>query len=1009
MNQWSQFQNLNSKLLHFFGANLIKFARYDLKITVLHKTRGGKGKWSTIDTMELIRVTKGIGKRLRLDISSSKLQSYQWENLSVRLYDLQGDSSAIEKNITMDTRNIMEESDNGQKLSVGQVELKVYDLCKNLQFHVSYVCPFTNCTFEGKSNQFSTHDSGKQRKKSPSVNVNLKELPKKPSKEKPLSEPIVEPETLKHSPTYSGYSSPSRSTSCEELSEESYCEITTSEESKNTFVGDNIFEPILSNDFINSEYEDNSLTKKRKVNDVLSIQGFPHFCDGSLDVNGVIRAQNFLQYSDVRFKTNIEDIGDALNIVSSLQGKKYQWRSDADYEMEMTGGKKVIGLIAQEVRKILPEAVHEDDNGYLSINYSDIVPILIEALKQHIKSYQSDHVLIKQEIRQLHEKINSLSTANKEEETWSIYSAIVEMMSLFSLKNDEASIEPPTIQYDHVTDRTFTASSLTFPAPNYAQPPPTENVPKVPDELLSAPIRMINCITGIAKGVISQAPKESPKPQQVHTIYRSCDVKATLTTPGFSNLLSDPVKAPRVIQKAVIVSVSGWLLWSKSHSQGLERSVADSQRESLQMCLRAVGLLEKTYPGIDVQYFSMEMKEDVFVAVEDLCYEVFKQQKGADGKLVTLQERLEDADLVWFLGHSQGTVPSVMLCDRLIKTGTIVPSSQIIGILSMGGMHRSCSPTLSIVHPNPLIAHNNHIFLQKKDFVDYKEALKNVLEANVAICNIGAYKDSLVELSSSMMDFIDHPNILRSLMVYQEFKTDFEPQHTFKKSHNFLEELILLCLEMKNKNQHDINALNLADSDDLDYDLWVKHSRGATLEKLQKIIFDQDTPMPTTFAGLFYEIGLPITVFSTWGFKFHKITKYLKEGVKRHYQIPYLEDSYRLGLEWMLLTADSRQENAPAILRNHADDMDLQFIEEIKNAKKLYSCNMVKLESSFKYWKPTIDIQVQTQRAIHERMGWTIRQSFFDEYVDGFAELVAQEKEKTLLNQKVEEELQANQ
>lgn len=74
---------------------------------------------------------------------------------------------------------------------------------------------------------------------------------------------------------------------------------------------------------------------------------------GSLEVQGVVKAFEFSQLSDLRLKTNISDISDALKIVSSLQGRRYEWKNGT--ETEGTGGNRVIGLIAQEVRKVAPE------------------------------------------------------------------------------------------------------------------------------------------------------------------------------------------------------------------------------------------------------------------------------------------------------------------------------------------------------------------------------------------------------------------------------------------------------------------------------------------------------------------------------------------------------------------------------------------------------------------------------------------------------------------------------
>lgn len=44
---------------------------------------------------------------------------------------------------------------------------------------------------------------------------------------------------------------------------------------------------------------------------------------GSLDVKGVVRARAYMQFSDVRLKTNFSDIVDAIGIVTSLKGKEY--------------------------------------------------------------------------------------------------------------------------------------------------------------------------------------------------------------------------------------------------------------------------------------------------------------------------------------------------------------------------------------------------------------------------------------------------------------------------------------------------------------------------------------------------------------------------------------------------------------------------------------------------------------------------------------------------------------
>lgn len=76
--------------------------------------------------------------------------------------------------------------------------------------------------------------------------------------------------------------------------------------------------------------------------------------EGNLDVRGTVRARAFSQMSDLRLKSDVQEIVDAIKIVSSLQGKTYKWKNSE------SSGNRVIGLIAQEVQKVLPEVFFID-------------------------------------------------------------------------------------------------------------------------------------------------------------------------------------------------------------------------------------------------------------------------------------------------------------------------------------------------------------------------------------------------------------------------------------------------------------------------------------------------------------------------------------------------------------------------------------------------------------------------------------------------------------------------
>ncbi len=96
-----------------------------------------------------------------------------------------------------------------------------------------------------------------------------------------------------------------------------------------------------------------------------------------LDVDGTIRATgDVIAYSDIRIKENIKTIDNALEKVNKLRGVEFN---------KIGSEEKSIGVVAQEIEKVLPEVVKEDDKGMKSVAYGNIVGVLIEAIKDQQK------------------------------------------------------------------------------------------------------------------------------------------------------------------------------------------------------------------------------------------------------------------------------------------------------------------------------------------------------------------------------------------------------------------------------------------------------------------------------------------------------------------------------------------------------------------------------------------------------------------------------------------------
>jgi hypothetical protein len=104
---------------------------------------------------------------------------------------------------------------------------------------------------------------------------------------------------------------------------------------------------------------------------------------------GEIRATNDITAyysSDISLKTNIIPIPNALDKVLSVRGVKFDWTES--YIKERGGEdpyfvrKHDVGIIAQEIERILPEIVATRDNGIKAVRYEKLIALLIEAIKE---------------------------------------------------------------------------------------------------------------------------------------------------------------------------------------------------------------------------------------------------------------------------------------------------------------------------------------------------------------------------------------------------------------------------------------------------------------------------------------------------------------------------------------------------------------------------------------------------------------------------------------------------
>mgnify|MGYP001603017918 FL=1 len=97
---------------------------------------------------------------------------------------------------------------------------------------------------------------------------------------------------------------------------------------------------------------------------------------GNLSVEGTITATgNVTAFSDRRLKCDLVAVEDSLSKIQSLTGYTYN-------RIDLADSVRYVGLIAQDVQSVIPEAVREHLDGTLSVDYMGLVAVLVQAIKE---------------------------------------------------------------------------------------------------------------------------------------------------------------------------------------------------------------------------------------------------------------------------------------------------------------------------------------------------------------------------------------------------------------------------------------------------------------------------------------------------------------------------------------------------------------------------------------------------------------------------------------------------
>ncbi|PWZ00261.1 hypothetical protein BCV70DRAFT_200417 [Testicularia cyperi] len=259
------------------------------------------------------------------------------------------------------------------------------------------------------------------------------------------------------------------------------------------------------------------------------------------------------------------------------------------------------------------------------------------------------------------------------------------------------------------------------------------------------------------------------------------------------------------IAKIVVIGVHGWFTQSIFKNMigeptGTSAKFATMQTESIRRHFLEAGL-ELNPEAITV--ISLQGDGKVADRVDRLFAELISRPHWV--------KDLREADALFLSAHSQGAVVATQLLARLIEQRHVAAERTRICLLAMCGIHHGpfahlkSSLTTSYLHYFETAAAKELFEFQSSTTPvaqQYTAALKIILDAGTKCVYVGSTDDNVVPIYSALNSSNNHPSILRALYIDGQ---------AFPKV-DFLTNLLVLCVAVRNAGLNDHNLLTLLSS-----------------------------------------------------------------------------------------------------------------------------------------------------------------------------------------------------
>ena len=131
---------------------------------------------------------------------------------------------------------------------------------------------------------------------------------------------------------------------------------------------------------------------------------YGNFSSNVVRINGNLEYTGTLNHvSDLKLKTNLISIENVLSKIQGISGYYFDWNNEAKENL-IVNDKKQIGVIAQELEVEFPELVSVNEEGYKTVDYANLTPILLQAIKEQ----QSEIEDLKEQMMQLQEMVGAM-------------------------------------------------------------------------------------------------------------------------------------------------------------------------------------------------------------------------------------------------------------------------------------------------------------------------------------------------------------------------------------------------------------------------------------------------------------------------------------------------------------------------------------------------------------------------------------------------------------------------